>query len=87
MDRFSRTCLLVCVLLLTIIAFRPIVTPQAALAANQKYKYMVAYVQSGSPAETQTELDTVAKDGWEFVAPVTYEKLGGGAILVFRKEL
>ena len=40
MDRFSKTCLLICVLLLAVIALRPIVTPPSTHAANQ-FKYLV----------------------------------------------
>jgi len=39
MDWFTKTCLVMIVLLLAVIAFRPMVLPQSA-AAQQGYKYV-----------------------------------------------
>jgi hypothetical protein len=81
MDRFSKACLLVCVLLLTVIALRPVVEPPKAHAANQ-YKYLA--VSSNGPEWVQRDIDRQANDGWEFVSPIPYE--GKQTLLVFRKE-
>jgi hypothetical protein len=80
MDRFSKACLLICVLLLAVIAIRPIVTPPSAHAANQ-YKYLVVMVQEN----IQKIMDTQANDGWEFVSPIDSGK-SDQPLLVFRKE-
>lgn len=81
MDRFSKTCLLVCVLLLAVIAFRPIVTPPSAHAANQ-YEYLVVMTRTDM---VQKDIGKQANDGWEFVSSIAttsaYQPL-----LVFRKE-
>jgi hypothetical protein len=83
MDRFSKACLLVCVLLLAVIAFRPVVAPPSAHAANQ-YKYLV--VLSNGPDMMQKDIDRQANDGWEFVSPIAIERQGNQPLLVFRKE-
>jgi hypothetical protein len=83
MDLFSKTCLLVCVLLLAVIAFRPIATPPSAHAANQ-YKYLVVLTQGYGSEEIQKAIDPRANDGWEFVSSVVTE--GMQPRLVFRKE-
>jgi hypothetical protein len=84
MDRFSKTCLLVCVLLLAVIALRPIVTPPPAHAANQ-YKYLVTLTQTPYPDAIEKELNTQANDGWEFVSPIVSQNVSQPT-LVFRKE-
>ena len=80
MDRFSKACLLICVLLLGGIAFRPILTPPPAHAANQ-YKYQVVL---GS--EIGKDIDKAANDGWEFVSSIIIEQHANQPLLVFRKE-
>jgi hypothetical protein len=84
MDRFSKTYLLVCVLLLAVIAFRPIVTPPSAHAANQ-YEYSVVMTRAAGSDTVQKDIDKQANDGWEFVSSIVttnpYQPL-----LVFRKE-
>ena len=50
------------VLLLAVIALRPIVFPQA-VAAQQHYKYVVVRTNILEPQPT---LDKYAADGWEF---------------------
>jgi len=84
MDKFSKACLLICVLLLVVIAFRPIVTPPSAHAANQ-YKYLVVLAMGRSTADIQKTIDPQANDGWEFVSPVVTVDMGQ-PLLVFRKE-
>src|SRR5262245_64409272 len=63
MDRFAKTCLVLIVLLLTVIALRPFVFPQA-VAAQQHYKYVAV---RPSVLEPQPTLDKYAADGWELV--------------------
>lgn len=84
MDRFSKACLLICVLLLAVIAFRPIVTPASAHAANQ-FKYLVVLTQGHYSEQIQKAIDTQANDGWEFVSPVVTD-MSTQPLLVFRKE-
>ena len=84
MDRFSKTCLLICVLLLGVIAFRPIVTPPSIHAANQS-KYLVVQTGGNSSGHIQIAIDPQANDGWEFVSPVVTEGMAQ-PLLVFRKE-
>ena len=83
MDRFSKTCLLICVLFLAVIAFRPLVTPPPAHAANQ-YEYLVVLAIGYGPQDIQNTIDPRANDGWEFVSSVVTE--GMQPRLVFRKE-
>jgi hypothetical protein len=78
MDRFTKACLVLIVLLLAVIALRPIMFPQAVEAAH-KYKYLA--VQTGIP---QPELDKYAADGWELAGAYMVD-LTNGAVLIFRK--
>jgi hypothetical protein len=84
MDRFSKTCLLICVLLLTVIAFRPIASPPSAQAANQ-YKYLVVQGTSSDSQMMQQTMDKQANNGWEFVSPIDTQN-SNYPLLVFRKE-
>jgi hypothetical protein len=79
MNRFSKACLLVITLSLSVIALRPIVIPQPALAASPHYQYVVVIV---SAFEMQKELDKQASEGWELVSPLYTDRL----YLIFRKE-
>jgi hypothetical protein len=83
MDRFSKTCLLICVLLLAVIAFRPIVTPPSAHAANQ-YKYLLDGA-TGFDDSIQKVMDKQANNGWEFVSSIVNANTNQ-PLLVFRKE-
>ena len=84
-DRFTRACLGLVIVLLAIIAARPIVTPQAARAADT-YKYAVAQscLNSDCP-NIQAALDKYSTDGWEFVAPVSHSN-SGVVLLIFRRK-
>jgi hypothetical protein len=84
MDRFSKICLIICVLLLGVIALRPIVTPPPAHAANQ-YKYLVVLAQGAYSLAIQKDVDRQANDGWEFVSPIVTGN-SNQPLLVFRKE-
>ena len=46
MDRFSKTCVLLIVVLLAVISLRSFLAPQSVEAAHH-YKYVVATVRSG----------------------------------------
>jgi hypothetical protein len=72
MDRFSSACLLLAVMLLAVIAIRPILAPQAAEAAH-RYKYLVvaphlAHEAGRPPITVQDDLNKYSAEGWEFVA-------------------
>ncbi len=83
MDWFTKTCLVLIVLLLAVIAFRPMVLPQSA-AAQQGYKYVA--VVPLNPTQPQRELDKYAADGWELAgAYMTNFNNISGAVLIFRK--
>jgi hypothetical protein len=83
MDRFSKSCLLMIVLLLTIIALHPLlITPTASAAGRYKYALTTA---TNNIDGIQASLDKWAADGWELVAPLTGERVPFVA-LIFRKE-
>jgi hypothetical protein len=74
MDQFSKSCLLLIIVLLAVSSFRSIVAPQSAEAAHH-YKYMVTAVRSGHEVgkpcpdcTAQGLLDKYSADGWELVA-------------------
>ncbi len=79
MNRFYSACLLTIVLLLAIIALRPMMTPQPAIAA-ERYTYLV----SSNAQPIETELNTRAAEGWEFATAV-WNNQGSGLVLIFRK--
>jgi hypothetical protein len=81
MNRFSKACLLVITLSLSVIALRPIVIPQPALAASPHYQYVVIAV-SATDFEMQKELDKHASERWELVSPLYTDRV----YLIFRKE-
>ena len=78
MDRFTKACLVLIVLLLAVIALRPMMFPQA-VAAQQRYRYLA--VHASGAFLPQPELDKYAADGWELAD--TYA-VGDQAILIFR---
>ena len=80
MDWFTKTCLVVIVLLLVVIALRPIVFPQEVEAAR-RYKYVAVRTSSVTP---QAELDKYAADGWELTGAYMMD-ITNGAVLIFRK--
>lgn len=83
MSRFTKSCLATIILLLAVIAVRPIVSPQPAIAAPH-FQYVVVQV---GPAliEVQKELDRRVADGWELTAPVVSQQMHG-ILLIFRKQ-
>lgn len=82
MGRFSKVCLLLIILLLALIAVRPLVSQAAIAAAHGQYLVTQGNVDT---IEMQKELDSRAAEGWELVAPVVSEQRPG-VILIFRKE-
>ena len=83
MDWFTKTCLVMIVLLLAVIAFRPMIFPQSA-AAQQGYKY--AAVVPLNATQPQRELDKYGADGWELTGAYTTNLNNiSGAVLIFRK--
>jgi hypothetical protein len=80
MDWFTKTCLVLIGLLLAVIAFRPILFPQAVEAAH-KYKYVA--VQAWSIPQPSL-LDKYAVDGWELAGSYMVD-INNGAVLIFRK--
>jgi hypothetical protein len=80
MDWFTKTCLVVIVLLLVVIALRPIIFPQEVEAAH-RYKYVAVRTSSVTP---QAELDNYAADGWELTGAYMMD-ITNGAVLIFRK--
>ena len=80
MNWFTKTCLVLIVLLLAFIAFRPMIFPQEVEAAH-RYKYVAVQAQSIAP---QAQLDKYAADGWELTAAYMMD-ITNGAVLIFRK--
>jgi hypothetical protein len=83
MSRFSKISLMIIILLLAVIALRPILSPQPALAASH-YQYLVVTTGPASNA-IQEVLDKHVAEGWELAAPVYSEQVPGFT-LIFRKE-
>ena len=80
-DRFTKVCLMVLVLLLAVIAFRQLLSPVQVEAAR-KYRYLYEQAYPNGPT-VQGDLDKRAAEGWEFVAIIN--KDGAGEYLLFRK--
>ncbi len=83
MDRLSKVCLLIIIVLLVVIAVRPIVGPQPAIAAVH-YQYLVVQTTAWTN-DLQAEVTKHAAEGWELAAPIVTEQMPG-IILIFRKE-
>ena len=80
MNWFTKTCLVMIVLLLGVIAFRPTIFPHEVEAAH-RYKYVAVRSLSVTP---QAELDKYAADGWELTGSYMMD-ITNGAVLIFRK--
>jgi hypothetical protein len=71
------------ILLLTVIAVRPVIFPQT-VAAQQRYRYVA--VRPLDWQRPQPELDKYAAEGWELAGTyVANINNGDQAILIFRK--
>jgi hypothetical protein len=76
MDRFAKTCLVLIIVLLAVIAAALITSPHSVQAqAPGKYLAVRSY-GGGAPSGSsiQGTLDKYAADGWELVAPIYMEK-------------
>ena len=73
MNRFSRICLLVITVSLTVIALRSIVKPQPVVAAAH-YKYLAV---TTTTLAIQTGFDRHVFEGWELAAPLYSEQPPG----------
>jgi hypothetical protein len=71
MNWFTKTCLVSIVLLLAVIAFRPMIFPQGVEAAH-RYKYVAIRTYNVIP---QAELDKYATDGWELTGAYSMDIL------------
>ena len=89
MNRFSKICLLLIVLLLATIALRSLTAPQPAAAAG-KYEYLAVHPnlkQTGLGVNAlQTELDKQAAAGWELVSAFYSEDPYLSLTLIFRRK-
>jgi hypothetical protein len=83
MNGFYKACLLIIILLLAIIAFRPIVNPQPALAITH-YQYLYATTTAQSEM-IQAALDKHVAEGWE-LATAFYLEGRPAVSLIFRRE-
>lgn len=85
MDRFSKTCLALVVVLLAMIALRPIFLPHSAQAAGP-HKYIAARPgEEGKYPTIQGTLDGYASDGWTLVATIALPDASSQPILIFQK--
>lgn len=66
MDRFTKTCLVLIVLLLGVIAVRPIFSPQPVKAAKYK-EYSYYYIGQFRLDDMETTLPKMAANGFEVV--------------------
>jgi hypothetical protein len=83
MDRFTKASLVIIILLLAVIAVRPVIFPQP-VAAQQRYRYVA--VRPLDWQRPQPELDKYAADGWELAGTyVANINNADQAILIFRK--
>ena len=71
MDRFSKLCLCLIVLLLGVIAFRPLLTPETVRAA-QAYQYAIL---DSRLSDLENDINKSAANGWEPIA-VTFHSSG-----------
>ncbi|HEY7391013.1 MAG TPA: hypothetical protein VH640_21025 [Bryobacteraceae bacterium] len=83
MDHFSKTCLALIVVLLSMIVLRPVLSPLSAAAAH-RYKYTVVCggCETSRPHIDDT-LNFYALQGWEFVEAIPGQP--SQPFLIFRK--
>ena len=90
MDRFLKTCLVLIVVLLTVIALRMVISPSSVQAQGQrKYLSVRVPLYNDRNKDIQSALDKYAADGWELAAPVYIDKDATGNVgelyIIFRK--
>jgi hypothetical protein len=83
MDRFSKVSLVIIILLLAVIASRPIINPQSSLATTH-YQYLYV-ITNWQPEAIQAELDKRVAEGWELATPL-YVEGRPSVSLIFRRE-
>jgi hypothetical protein len=81
MNGFSKACLVIITLLLTVIALRPVVSQQPVLAASHHYQSLVVSTRD-DVVQVQKELDKHLAEERELVGPVNTERI---FLLLFRK--
>jgi hypothetical protein len=85
MDRFSRICLVLVVLLLAVIALRPVVLPQST-QANTTHKYIAVHTGTDGNSQTiQATLDKYALEGWDLIAAIPVSEASSSPILIFQQ--
>jgi hypothetical protein len=89
MNGFAKVCLVIIILLLAVIAIRPISGAQTAFAASEHYQYRVVAISNAFPAQIQPELDKNAAEGWELATGGYSETTHGvpGFTLIFSKRV
>jgi hypothetical protein len=70
MNKFQRTALIAIILLLAVIALRPVFSQSPVGTAAARYEYLVV---STSVGDLQANLTGFAKDGWEPVLVASSE--------------
>jgi hypothetical protein len=85
MDRFARTCLVLIVVLLGAIAFRPMVTPQAVHASARYTEYDAYVINQAEVNNLPMVLSKGAVNGWELVGVTSLPDFhnGSNAVVVF----
>ena len=88
MNGFSKTCLVIVIVLLAVIALRPVFSPQPAFASSHHYQYLAVTTQNVLTIQVQPELDKRAAEGWELVAAGWSQTTLGISdyTMIFRKE-
>ena len=86
MDRFSKLCLSLIVLLLFVIALRPMALRGVVHAAEHKYVAVTVPPDATQTSlqGTQSALDKYTADGWDFMGDVG--RPDGMIMLFFRKQ-
>jgi hypothetical protein len=86
MDRFTRICLLLIVLLLAVVALRPVLTPQLVHASKihpdrpaEMYTEYDVYVIDQSKVDSLSKtLTNATADGWEVVSVTSMPSFNNG---------
>lgn len=66
-DRFTKTCLLAIVVLLTILLVKPVLNPRDSYAAKRSEYKIIEFGNASRPLQWEQALNQYAKDGWELV--------------------
>ena len=83
MDRFAKICLVLIVLLLSVVALRPILTP-APVHASARYVEYDAYVIDQTQVNTLTKtLSKATLEGWDVVSVTSMPDFHPGTNALF----